>query len=106
MKCSSKDILGKETINMEIYSPKIKIRQNAFIKEDIEIVISDDEENYELNKKFMFYPNIQLLNKLRKKMLLYVIEKHFVDKSITQIYESLKNNKWDLDVTLNQLKSM
>ena len=106
LKCSSKDILGKETINMEIYSPKIKIRQNAFIKEDIEIIISDDEENYELNKKFMFYPNIQLLNKLRKKMLLYVIEKHFVDKSITQIYESLKNNKWDLDVTLNQLKSM
>ena len=106
LKCSSRDILGKETINMEIYSPKIKIRQNSFIKEDIDIVISDDEENYELNKKFMFYPNIQLLNKLRKKMLLYVIEKHFVDKSITQIYESLKNNKWDLDVTLNQLKNM
>ena len=106
LKCSSGDILGKETINMEIYSPKIKIRQNEFIKEDIEIVISDDEENKELNTKFMFYPNIQLLNKLRKKMLLYVIEKHFVDKSITQIYESLKNNKWDLDVTLNQLKNM
>ena len=106
LKCTSKDIVGKETINMEIYSPKIKIRQNAFIKEDMEIVVSDDEENKELNKKFMFYPHIQLLNKLRKKMLLYVIEKHFVDKSITQIYESLKNNKWDLDVTLNQLKNM
>ena len=106
LKCTSKDIFGKETINMEIYSSKIKIRQIALTKEDIEIVISDDEENKELNKKFMFYPNIQLLNKLRKKMLLYVIEKHFVDKSITQIYESLKNNKWDLDATLNQLKNI
>ena len=106
LKCTSKDIIGKETINMEIYSTTIKIRQNAFIKEDMEIVVSDDEENKELNKKFMFYPHIQLLNKLRKKMLLYVIENHFVDKSITQIYESLKNNKWDLDGTLNQLKNM
>ncbi len=90
---------------MEIYSNKIKIRESAFVRENIEIVVSDDEENKELNKKFNFFPKIQLLNKLRKKMLLYIIENHFVEKNVTQIYESLMNNKWDLDAALNQLKN-
>ena len=103
--CQSYDKIGRENISMEIYSNKIKIREGSFIRENIEIVVSEDEENKELNKKFTFYPKIQLLNKLRKKMLLYIIENHFVEKNVTQIYESLMNNKWDLDAALNQLKN-
>ena len=103
--CQSYDKIGRENIVMEIYSNKIKIRESAFVRENIEIVVSDDEENKELNKKFNFFPKIQLLNKLRKKMLLYIIENHFVEKNVTQIYESLMNNKWDLDAALNQLKN-
>ena len=104
--CQSYDKHGRETVSMEIYSNKMKIRESALIEEDIEIIVSSDEENKELNKKFIFYPKIQLLNKLRKKMLLYIIEKHFVDKNVTQIYESLKKNKWDLDASINQLKNI
>ena len=103
--CQSYDKIGRENVVMEIYSNKIKIRESAFVRENIEIVVSDDEENKELNKKFNFFPKIQLLNKLRKKMLLYIIENHFVEKNVTQIYESLMNNKWDLDAALNQLKN-
>ena len=40
-----------------------------------------------------------------KKMLLYIIENHFVEKNVTQIYESLMKNKWDLDTTIYQLKN-
>ena len=104
--CQSYNKKGREIINVEIYSNKIKIRENKNIRENIEIVISDDEENKELNKKFIFFPKIQLLNKLRKKMLLYILDNHFVEKSVTQIYESLKNNKWDLDAALNELKNL
>ena len=103
--CVSTDKVGREKIRMEIYSSKIKIRENNFIKEDIEIVVSEDEENEELNKKFIFYPKIQLLNKLRKKMLLFIIENHFVEKPVTELYESLMKNKWDLDTTISQLKN-
>ena len=103
--CFSTDKVGREKIKMEIYSTRIKIRENNFVKEEIEIVVSDDEENQELNKKFIFYPKIQLLNKLRKKMLLFIIENHFVEKPVTDIYESLMKNKWDLDTTLYQLKN-
>ena len=103
--CQSKDKMGRETIMMEIYSNKIKIRENESIREFIEVVISDDEENKELNKKFTFHPKIQLLNKLRKKMLLYILDNHFVEKNVTQIYESLMNNKWDLDAALNHLRN-
>ena len=103
--CQSYDKIGRENVVMEIYSNKIKIRESAFVRENIEIVVSDDEENKELNKKFTFFPKIQLLNKLRKKMLLYIIENHFVEKNVTQIYESLMNNKWDLDAALKQLKN-
>ena len=103
--CQNFDTIGRETINMELYSNKIKIRDSNYIKENIEIIVSNDEENKELNKKFRFYPKIQLLNKLRKKMLLFIIEKHFVEKNVTQIYESLRNNKWDLDAALNHLKN-
>ena len=73
------------------------------VKEDVEIIISVDEENIEINKKFTFYPKIQLLNKLRKKMLLYIIENHFCEKSVTQIYDCLCENNWNLDKTVNQL---
>ena len=104
--CQSYDKTGREVINVEIYSNKIKIRENANVKENMEITISNDEENKDLNKKFIFYPKIQLLNKLRKKMLLYILENHFVEKSVTKIYESLKNNKWDLDKALNELKNL
>ena len=104
--CQSYDKIGRENVVMEIYSNKIKIRESAFVRENIEIVVSDDEENKELNKKFNFFPKIQLLNKLRKKMLLYIIENHFVEKNVTQIYESLMNNKWDLDAALNELKNL
>ena len=104
--CQSYDKTGREIINVEIYSNKIKIRENANVKENMEITISNDEENKDLNKKFIFYPKIQLLNKLRKKMLLYILENHFVEKSVTKIYESLKNNKWDLDKALNELKNL
>ena len=105
LKCSSGNKLGRETINIEIYSSKVKIRNNPLVKEDVEIIISVDEENIEINKKFTFYPKIQLLNKLRKKMLLYIIENHLVEKSVTQVYESLIFNKWDLDATVNQLNN-
>ena len=103
--CQSYDKIGRENVVMELYSNKIKLRESAFVRENIEIVVSDDEENKELNKKFNFFPKIQLLNKLRKKMLLYIIENHFVEKNVTQIYESLIINKWDLDAALNQLKN-
>ena len=38
-------------------------------------------------------------------MLLYIIENHLVEKSVTQVYESLIFNKWDLDATVNQLNN-
>ena len=38
-------------------------------------------------------------------MLLFIIENHFVEKPVTDIYESLMKNKWDLDTTLYQLKN-
>ena len=103
LKCQSGDKMGRETINLEVYSTSIKIRESPFTKEDIEITISNDKENLELNKKFTFYPKIVLLNKLRKKMLLYIIENHFVEKSVPQIYDGLCRNKWDLDATIKQL---
>ena len=103
LKCQSSDKMGRETINLEVYSTSIKIRESPFTKEDIEITISNDKENLELNKKFTFYPKIVLLNKLRKKMLLYIIENHFVEKSVPQIYDGLCRNKWDLDATIKQL---
>ena len=101
--CNSTEKIGREVINVEIYSTTIKIRDSKFSKFNIEILVSNDEENEELNKKFTFYPKIQLLNKLRKKMLLYIIENHFCEKSVTQIYDCLCENNWNLDKTVNQL---
>ena len=38
-------------------------------------------------------------------MILFIIENHFVEKPVTDIYEKKKKNKWDLDTTLYQLKN-
>ena len=105
LKCESKDKTGRELINVEIYSSTIKIRDSNFSKFNIELLVSNDEEDEELNKKFTFYPKIQLLNKLRKKMLLYIIDNHFCEKSITEIYNCLSKNNWNLDNSINQLNS-
>ena len=105
LKCVSTEKTGREMINVEVYSATIKIRDSKFSKINIEILVSNDEEDEELNKKFRFYPKIQLLNKLRKKMLLYIIENHFCEKSITQIYDCLCENNWNLDETINQLNT-
>ena len=101
--CNSTEKTGRENINVEVYSTSIKIRESKFSKFNIEILVSNDEEDEEINKKFTFYPKIQLLNKLRKKMLLYIIEKHFCEKSVTEIYDCLCENNWNLDKTVNQL---
>ena len=105
LNCVSVDKTGRDLINIEIYSTTIKIRESIFTKANIELLVSKDEEDEELNKKFIFYPKIQLLNKLRKKMLLYIVEKHFCEKSITQIYDSLCENNWNLDTTINKLNN-
>ena len=105
LNCVSGDKTGRDLINIEIYSTTIKIRDSIFSKINIELLVSKDEEDEELNKKFIFYPKIQLLNKLRKKMLLYIVEKHFCEKSITQIYDSLRENNWNLDTTINKLNN-
>ena len=105
LNCVSGDKTGRDLINIEIYSTTIKIRESIFSKANIELLVSKDEEDEELNKKFIFYPKIQLLNKLRKKMLLYIVEKHFCEKSITQIYDSLRENNWNLDTTINKLNN-
>jgi len=105
LNCVSGDKTGRDLLKIEIYSTTIKIRDSIFSKANIELLVSKDEEDEELNKKFIFYPKIQLLNKLRKKMLLYIVEKHFCEKSITQIYDSLRENNWNLDTTINKLNN-
>ena len=103
--CTSTDKTGRDNINVEVYSTSIKIRESKFSKFNIEILVSKDEEDDEINKKFTFYPKIQLLNKLRKKMLLYIIDNHFCEKSVTEIYDCLCENNWNLDETLNKLNN-
>ena len=103
--CTSTDKTGRDNINVEVYSTSIKIRESKFSKFNIEILVSKDEEDEQINKKFTFYPKIQLLNKLRKKMLLYIIDNHFCEKSVTEIYECLCENNWNLDETLNKLNN-
>ena len=103
--CTSADKTGRDNINVEVYSTSIKIRESKFSKFNIEILVSKDEEDEQINKKFTFYPKIQLLNKLRKKMLLYIIDNHFCEKSVTEIYDCLCENNWNLDETLNKLNN-
>ena len=105
LNCTSNDDIGREIINIEVYSSKIKIRESKYSNFNIEILVSNDEEDEELNKKFIFYPKIQLLNKLRKKMLIYIFDNHFCEKSITQIYDCLCENNWNLDTAINQLNN-
>ena len=105
LKCTSKEKTGRDQITVEIYSSSIKIRESNFSKFNIEILVSNDEEDEEINKKFVYYPKIQLLNKLRKKMLLYILDNHFCEKSLTQIYNSLSENNWNLDSAINQLNN-
>ena len=105
LKCISKENTGRDIINVEIYSTTIKIRESKFSNIKIELLVSTDEEDEELNKKFIFYPKMQLLNKLRKKMLLYIFDNHFCDNSLTQIYECLCENNWNLDTAINQLNN-
>ena len=105
LKCVSTEKTGREIIKVEVYSTTIKIRESKFSKINIEMLVSNDEEDEEINKKFMFYPKIQLLNKLRKKMLLYIIDNHFCEKSVTQIYDCLCENNWNLDDTITQLNN-
>ena len=71
----------------------------------MEILVSDDEEDEEINKKFTFYPKIQLLNKLKKKMLLYIINNNLCDCSPNEIYSALCQNGWKLEESVNQLNS-
>ena len=68
LNCNSKDDTGREIIHIEVYSSTIKIRESKYSNINIDLMVSNDEEDEELNKKFIFYPKIQLLNKLRKKM--------------------------------------
>jgi hypothetical protein len=105
LNCNSKDDTGREIIHIEVYSSTIKIRESKFSNINIDLMVSNDEEDEELNKKFIFYPKIQLLNKLRKKMLLYIFDNHFCEKSITQIYDCLCENNWNLDNSINQLNN-
>ena len=61
LNCVSGDKTGRDLIKIEIYGTTLKIRDSIFSKLNIELLVSKDEEDEELNKKFIFYPKIQLL---------------------------------------------
>ncbi|MCQ2817004.1 MAG: hypothetical protein MJ252_07040, partial [archaeon] len=94
----------EEKIFFEIYSHKFKIKDNKKKNCIINVKVSDDKEEEELNASLYVYGKIYLLKKSYKKLIVQVLKEKLSDKSPMEIYEILKAHQWNLDKAKRYLK--
>ena len=104
LSCSSSNNIGKDNVTIQLYSNCYKFIEDKLNQNSIEfnIVVSKDEENNFFSKEYKDYPRIILLDKIKKKLIEKIITRKWMpDKTHDEIYDILKNNKWNVDDAVN-----
>ena len=110
LKCITGCKLGKEKITFYLFSRELTLKNAGQLNFCIEFEINDDVEEEEMNKNLKFNENAILFNKEHKRMALKILneigDNDRSEKHINDIFDILRNLKWDKNKAINKIKAL
>jgi hypothetical protein len=101
--CQSKFQCTQEKICVELFSKEFQVKHSSKTNLSLVIDVNEDGEDEQLEKIFNAYPKIQVLKKEYKSMILTMMNDNLTSKSPNEIYEILKQFKWNINRAFDQL---